>query len=46
MAPQIPHSSEGIMTARSSFLLAFGTNVTQFVDKGRRRQELVNVQIL
>ncbi|XP_056089373.1 zinc finger MYM-type protein 1-like [Rhinichthys klamathensis goyatoka] len=38
MAPRIPHSGEGSMTACSSFLPGFGTNVTRHneeVDKNR-----------
>ena len=36
MAPQIPHSGEGSLTARSSFLPGFGTNVTRFRCYGKK----------
>ena len=36
MAPRIPHSGEGSLTARSSFFPGFGTNVTRFNSYGKK----------
>ncbi len=46
LSTAIPLSSEGSLTACPSFLPGFGTNVTQFVDTGRRRREPANIQQL
>ncbi len=43
LSTAIPLSSEGSLKACPSFLPGFGTNVTQFVDTGRRRREPANI---
>ncbi len=43
LSTAIPLSSEGSLTACPSFLPGFGTNVTQFIDTGRRRREPANI---